>query len=50
MIGGRWDEGPILVLGAEGMLGRDLVPILRTRLNDPRGERVIAVSAQQNHC
>jgi dTDP-4-dehydrorhamnose reductase len=24
------------------MLGRDLVPILRTRLNDPHGERVIA--------
>ena len=37
-----WEQGPVLVLGVEGMLGRDLVPILRTRLNDPRGERVIA--------
>jgi dTDP-4-dehydrorhamnose reductase len=38
----RWDEGPILVLGAEGMLGRDLAPALRTRLDDLRGELVIA--------
>jgi len=43
----RWDEGPILVLGAEGMLGRDLVPALRQRLRDPSGERVIAWDLRQ---
>ncbi len=43
----RWDEGSVLILGAEGMLGRDLTPALRKRLDDRNGERVIAWDRRQ---
>ncbi len=42
MSGDRWGDGPIIVLGAHGMLGCDLVPALRERLVDPQGKRVLA--------
>jgi dTDP-4-dehydrorhamnose reductase len=37
-----WADRPVVVLGAKGMLGRDLVSILRERLDDAAGDRVVA--------
>lgn len=36
-----WASRGVLVLGAHGMLGRDLVDVFRKRLSDPAGRRVV---------